>query len=163
MFLRALSPLPRNLPALTLPGQCYSSRTARADILVSKDPQVSVTAGRELLLIILAVDHPPVQLLRADAFNIGDSPPWSEQPAHPNSFETCRSVNADGACSVNATLYTKYDDCLIGALRGIVNKSDSVSGNRTPARVYFTTAQSSGADPSRPVLLLPHSESRYVK
>ena len=77
-------------------------------------------------------------------------------------FETCRSVIADGACSVNATLYTKYDDCLIDALSGIVNKSDSVSGNRVPTRVVITTTQSSGAGPSRTVLLLPHSESRYM-
>ena len=125
MSLRALS---SHFLAAVLLCRRNSSRTARKDILVSKDPPVSLTAGRELLLIILAVDHPPVRLLRADAFNIGGPPSWSEQPAHPNSFETCRSVNADGACSVNATLYTKYDDCLIDALRGIVNKSDSVSG-----------------------------------
>ena len=53
MFLRALLSLPCNLPALTLPGQCYSSRTARVDSLVSKDSQVSIRVGRELLLIIL--------------------------------------------------------------------------------------------------------------
>ena len=76
-------------------------------------------------------------------------------------FETCRSVIADGACSVNATLYTKYDDCLIDALSGIVNKSDSVSGIRVPTRVVTTTARPSGTDPPRTVLLLPHSESRY--
>ena len=34
-------------------------------------------------------------------------------------------------------------------------------GNRVPTRVVITTTQSSGAGPSRTVLLLPHSESRY--
>ena len=130
------------------------------DILVSKDPIVSVTAGRELLLIILAVDHPPVQLLRADAFNIGGPPSWSEQPAHPNFFETCRSVIADGACSVNATLYTIYDAYLIDALVGIVNKADSVSRNRVPTRIVVAF---SGGGTSVPAQLLPHTRKDTVK
>ena len=133
MFLRALSSLPRNLPALTLQGQCYSSRTARADIIVSKDSPVSVTAGRELLLIILADNHPPVQLLRADAFFIGGS------PTGPSSEPTLTHLKHAGpsalmACSVNANLYTKYDAYFFDALCGIVNKADSVSGMQVRQR-----------------------------
>ena len=57
---------------------------------------------------------------------------------------------------MNATLYTKYDDCLIDALRGIVNKSDSVSGNRVPTRIVVAF---SGGGTSVPAQLLPHSET----
>jgi hypothetical protein len=62
---------------------------------------------------------------------------------------------------VNTNLYTKYDACFVDALSGIVKKADSVSDNRTSVRVYFKTAQSSGADPSMQVLLLLYNESGY--
>jgi hypothetical protein len=155
VYLRAVAPL---LLAAVLLCRRNSSRTANADILVSSDPLVSATAGRELLLIILADNHPPVLLLRADAFNIGVTPSWSEQQAHPNFLETCRSVIADGCCCVYAYLYTTYDAYLIDAFLGIVNKADSVSGNRVPARGCATP---SGGGASVPSQLLPHSERRY--